>query len=230
MDNTYVKLYRSLLDHDVLAYDNNAFIVFTKLLMKVNRHTGTLTTGRFKLAAMTNLKPSTCRDALQRLVDDSIVTVSTTGYKTDIHICNWGKYQNGDDRVDDNNPSVSRQLDDTITRTKKENKNLDTNVSNNTVLVKTPSLEINELFEYWEQKTGMKIQSNIKKNRFAASNLLKKGGIDAVKLYIDGASFAQQTAYAPKIADFIELQSKLDKLIVWGKGVKDANNRKVVSV
>lgn len=90
--------------------------------------------------------------------------------------------------------------------------------------------EINELFEYWEAVTGLAITSNQQKNRQAANNLLKKHGIEAVKKYIDGVNFAQQTAYAPKISSFMSLQSRLDDLLVWGKSVNKTKQNKVVKV
>ena len=128
---TYIKLYRSLIDHDTLQNDNTAFIVFTKLLLKVNYKTGTIRIGRHKLSALTNIPKSTCWDALRRLETDSIVTVSSTGSYTDIHICNWEKYQGGSDSSADNRPYKNRSQTDTINKNKRiRSKN------NNTELLK----------------------------------------------------------------------------------------------
>ncbi len=124
MDNTYVKLYRSLLDHDTLSNDNTALIVFVKLLLKVDRHSGSLITGRFKLAALTNLKASTCWDALHRLETDSIVTLSPTGRYTTIHICNWHQYQSSDRAKTDSKPTANRVPTDTIQELRTKNKNI----------------------------------------------------------------------------------------------------------
>lgn len=85
--------------------------------------------------------------------------------------------------------------------------------------VKQPSKKINEMFDYWEATIGQKINSNIKSNRFAVSNLLKKFEEQKLKQLIDGVAKAQLDQYAPRISDFRSLQSKVDDLITWGRRV-----------
>lgn len=77
--------------------------------------------------------------------------------------------------------------------------------------------EINELFTLWESIVGYKIHSRIQANRNAASNLYKKFGRDGVEKLLRGVKRAQAEQYAPNIANFEELQQKLDKLTVWGR-------------
>lgn len=81
--------------------------------------------------------------------------------------------------------------------------------------------EINELFDAWEEIVGYKIQSNIKQNRKAASNLLRKYDKKDVVQLIYGVHKAQQERYAPQISDFVDLQLKLNKLIAWGQKVRN---------
>ena len=81
-------------------------------------------------------------------------------------------------------------------------------------------IEINEMFEYWEKEVGYKISAKVKQNRIACNNLLKKYKAEGLKQLVDGVALAQSEQYAPKISDFYELQSNLNKLIAWG------NNRK----
>lgn len=207
MDNTYVKLYRSLLDHDTLSNDNNAYIVFTKLLLKVNRHTGSIRLGRFKLAALTNLKAPTARDALKRLVRDSIVTVATSPNYTDISICNWHEYQNGDDRSDVRLTTEPRSTDVTITRTKNKKKNIIT-VEGSTV---------DDLFSFWNETVGVEISSQPVNNRKACGELISTHGVEAVRRFIEGVNKAHSDKYAPRIADFVQLKARLNDLLVWGK-------------
>jgi DNA-binding transcriptional regulator YhcF (GntR family) len=76
---------------------------------------------------------------------------------------------------------------------------------------------INEMFKYWEQSTGLNIESKTRANRLACNNLLKKYGEEKLKRLIDGAAFAQTDRYAPSIADFTQLQQKLNELLLWGK-------------
>ena len=84
--------------------------------------------------------------------------------------------------------------------------------------------DINEMFDYWEQSVGYKIQARIKPNRNACKNLISKHGLEATKKLVDGAALAGKDKYAPRIADFADLQSKLNSLMAWGKG-KTSNSK-----
>jgi len=77
--------------------------------------------------------------------------------------------------------------------------------------------EINELFADWFEIVGYEIESNKQKNRYACSNLLKKHGRDKLKQLLRGVALTQSDQFAPRIADFISLQSKLNELLLWGK-------------
>ena len=77
--------------------------------------------------------------------------------------------------------------------------------------------EINEMFEYWENTVGYAIQGRRQANRNACNNLIKKHTADGVRKLIQGVALAQNERFAPQIADFEELQSKLSKLMAWGK-------------
>lgn len=90
---TYIKLFRSTLDNGFLMSDNNAYIVFTKLLMAVDKGSGSYITGRYALAELCNLPPSTVRDVLKRLQKNGMILVKPDYKKSVIHICNWNKYQ-----------------------------------------------------------------------------------------------------------------------------------------
>ena len=76
---------------------------------------------------------------------------------------------------------------------------------------------INALFDYWELTVGYALISNKQKNRNACNNLLKRIGEDKVKQLIDGVAMSQEDRYAPRIADFAQLQLKLNDLLEWGK-------------
>ncbi len=77
--------------------------------------------------------------------------------------------------------------------------------------------DIEASFIHWQQIVGYPISSNITKNRFAASNLVKKHGLEGVKGLIRGVAKSQQDQYAPRISDFVELQAKLSQLLAWGR-------------
>ncbi len=89
----YVKLWRKITDNPFLMHDNNAFLVFVKLMVLVDRRTGSYSTGRFALAAYMNMNPSTLYKVLLRLEDNRLVSLASNNKYTVISISNWGKYQ-----------------------------------------------------------------------------------------------------------------------------------------
>lgn len=106
---------------------------------------------------------------------------------------------------------------------------MDTNVSIGEVSPETyGKVEINQLFETWEQTTGLPITSNRTKNRYACNNLIGKYGVDGVEKLIRVVEKAQTDRYAPRVADFCDLQAKLNQLLVWAKG--KAHSSAVISV
>lgn len=76
--------------------------------------------------------------------------------------------------------------------------------------------DINELFEYWSETIGIPIRSKVQRNRNSCSTLIKQHGLDGVKKLIQGVRLAMDDQYAPRISDFITLQSKQNELIMWG--------------
>ena len=83
--------------------------------------------------------------------------------------------------------------------------------------------EINEMFSYWHEVVGYKIESNQKNNRNACSNLLKKYKAGGLKQLITAVSFAQNDKFAPRISDFISLQSRTNDLLAWAKKKGSSN-------
>lgn len=77
--------------------------------------------------------------------------------------------------------------------------------------------DINEMFDYWNEKLGYEITAKRQANRNACKNLIKKHGLEKLTKLIDGVAMAQTDQYAPRISDFTSLQSKLNDLMVWGK-------------
>lgn len=95
-------------------------------------------------------------------------------------------------------------------------------ITTNVVIEASASLtygkpEINEMFLYWEEKTGVGIVSNVKRNRNACNSLFNKYGDEKLRQLIDGVALANEDQYAPRIADFTDLQGKLNQLLAWGK-------------
>jgi len=93
MNKSYVKLYRSILENHLLASNNNAFLMFVKLLLKVDYKTGTITIGRKQLAHLCNMKPGTTYSTTKWLELNSFITTYSTTKYTKITLVNWEKYQ-----------------------------------------------------------------------------------------------------------------------------------------
>lgn len=93
MERGYVKYWRSIDDNELLDNDNTCYVIFGKLLTRVDRLTGTYTTGRNKLASICNMKPPTLYSGLKRLEASSIIQLQSSKTSTTIYICNWHKYQ-----------------------------------------------------------------------------------------------------------------------------------------
>lgn len=90
--NGWVKLHRKILENIFLMHDDNAFIVFTKLLMMANSKGEVGSSGR-ELAKKINLNYSTLYKVLSRLEEEAMIKQSSKQRYTVISICNWGNYQ-----------------------------------------------------------------------------------------------------------------------------------------
>lgn len=120
-----------------------------------------------------------------------------------------------------------------------DNKEINRNISNKDLIVPKGTIgenadgsygkvEINGLFDSWESITGLPITSNKTKNRYACNNLINKYGVDGVEKLIRVVEKAQTDRYAPRVADFCDLQAKLNQLLLWAKN--QVTNSQVISV
>lgn len=206
--NGWVKLHRQILDNEFLQNDVTSYIVFTKLLLYVDKKTGSRTSGRYVLESLTGLKGSTIYKSLKRLEKAGMVTQVSNNKYTTISICNWSHYQGA------GNSSGKNEVK---TREKQGNTKQEVRIENIVSKDTMAKAEINEMFDYWLEVTGLPITARIKQNRYACNNLIKKHGVDGVKRLVGGVAQAQGDKYAPRISDFSQLQSKLGDLLLWGK-------------
>jgi hypothetical protein len=90
----WVKFHRKIIDNPIFRHDKNAYIVFTYLLLLVNRKNGTYDCGRFQLAEIIGgIKPTTLYKTLSRLQTAKMITQVSNNRYTTICICNWKEYQ-----------------------------------------------------------------------------------------------------------------------------------------
>ena len=189
VNNGWVKLYRRVLDKKWFKYDHNLFIVFMWLLMVVDRHTGKYTLGRFYCKEV-GMKPSTFRNALQRLKDCGILDIKSNNKYSEVQIVKWSLYQSPEEQLDrsqDNKRTTRGQQEDTKQEERIENRE----IIHKNVLVKTRNfgnLDINECQKYFLEVMKIPLEDGSSKwNRIYWSNMIKEGGrgVDGVKRLID---------------------------------------------
>lgn len=220
MRNGWIKLHINALDNDIWRNDRTAWHIFEYLLLEAyyGKPQGTVSTSRYKIGNMCSVNNNTVYSALSRLEKAKMITIRATNKKTIINICNWTKYQTNVNQSVNNKSTTNQQQINTL------NKNID--IRNSTTYYGKP--EINELFDYWKANTGIEITSRVRPNRNACSNLIKKHGVDTVKRLVDGVVLAQAEKYAPSISDFVDLQQKLNALLVWGKKQSSKRGVKII--
>ena len=121
MNNTWIKLYRKIIEHDVFR-DESAFRVFMWILCSVKYETGKMISGRFWGANILGLKDTTYYGILKRLEKKyNLLTLSSNNKNTVILVKNWSKYQGDTDISTDNKLTTNRQQTDTIQEERNKN-------------------------------------------------------------------------------------------------------------
>ena len=126
--------------------------------------------------------------------------------------------------------TVASSVKNDISNNYKSNKsvNNNTNVLEPQAPEKFGKTEINEIFDFWSQEVGYDIASKVQANRRAAYNLIRKYGPEKLTQLIKGVALTHSDQYAPRIADFCDLQSKTTQLIAWGQKKHGTNTIGVV--
>lgn len=208
MERGFVKLWRSIDQNELLENDNTAYVVFTKLLTRVNRHNGSYTTGRKKLAYVCNINPNTLYSALKRLEASTMIQQQSNKVSTTITICNWWKYQQ-----DDNKPSSERHRSVNTKQEKKEKENKK-EIKKEKSLAKISELDLvhETLLDYWGGLIGRKLTSN-KTSKDSLRKLLVNHKTDEIEEAIRGAVYFRSVPYRPKVMSFSSMYEKWDSLM-----------------
>lgn len=117
----WVKLHRQLEENIFLMNDDNAYIVFTKLLLFVNSK-GQWAGGRDQLSARVHIKSGTLYAVLKRLESQQMVNIKSNRRYSVISICNWRKYQSQPSSKPSNEAAMRQQSDNTLIRIENKNK------------------------------------------------------------------------------------------------------------
>jgi DNA-binding PadR family transcriptional regulator len=92
VERGWVKLHRKIEENHFLMHDDNAYLLFTKLLLFVNSN-GEYAVGRRVLGDRANMNPNTLYGVLVRLEREGLVTIESRKKYSIIRIVNWGRYQ-----------------------------------------------------------------------------------------------------------------------------------------
>jgi len=224
MERGYVKLWRSIEENELLENDNTAFIVFTKLLTRVNRLNGTYTTGRNRLANVCNMNPNTLYSALKRLEASTIIQQRSNSSSTTITICNWWKYQQ-----DVNNASTMRRAAVNTKQEREKEREYIKESNKEKSLTKQDDFNsaYKALADFWQSKTGRKLSDN-KTSRSHLKKLLAEHTPEEIQRAINGAVYFQGKQYKPQVLSFGSMYEKWDSLqghMQSEEGAKDESNR-----
>jgi len=208
-DLSWIKLYRKAKQNDIMR-DPVAWLLFSWILLSVNKETGEWKIARSVLAELTGLKQSTIYDGLKRLEEKfKLTTAIPTANYTKIRVSKWSIYQpNKDitDRSTDSRPTSNRQQTDTYQDKRIENKEI---ISKDiTESTSFGDKNINELIVYFKEKFNLPLLDGTEKQnrRYCWLCLKKFGSVDKIKLLIDAAVL--NSFWATRITSFPQLYYK----------------------
>lgn len=122
--NGWVKLHRKINENVFMSHDNNAYLVFVKLLTLVSSK-GEWAGGREQLGKAVNLNSRTLYDVLQRLKIQQLINIKSNSRYSVISICKWQEYQSKPNSTSNSNPTTRQQHDNTLIRIENKNKEND---------------------------------------------------------------------------------------------------------
>jgi len=208
-DLSWIKLYRKAKQNDIMR-DPVAWLLFSWILLSVNKETGEWKIARSVLAELTGLKQSTIYDGLKRLEEKfKLTTAIPTANYTKIRVSKWSVYQpNKDitDRSTDSRPTSNRQQTDTYQDKRIENREI---ISKDiTESTSFGDKNINELIVYFKEKFNLPLLDGTEKQnrRYCWLCLKKFGSVDKIKLLIDAAVL--NSFWATRITSFPQLYYK----------------------
>lgn len=224
-DDSWVKLYRKSLSNDIRRHDPTAWRLFETLLLLVDSRTGRWSGGIYQLTEADGyLKSNTIYKALNRLVENGMITKKSNTRYSEIHICKFAEYHKTGKTSSKNEVKTGYKPSKTLTRSKnKEVRN-----------IKEINKEKNDAFEslnsFWSELSGRRMSDN-KTARTSLKKLLAAGHSEEdIQYAIKGAVYFQGKQYKPQVMSFAALYEKWDNLIghmqaTLKKGAENESNR-----
>jgi hypothetical protein len=223
----WVKLWRQLLESDIWE-DETATRLFIVLLLLADRE-GIVKRSVKDLADLCRTAKTTCYDALRRTVAYDVANVEPNGKRMTITILNWDKFQakpeRSTERSTERTPNDDRTIEPGFKNVRK--KEVKETVLRTVAKAEYGDPNINQLIGLW-QEVYLPLDGSIQRNRFSASNLLKKQTLEKLKQIIRFLPSIAGDQYAPKITSFMDLEQKLSQLALYAK--KKGDNGRVAKI
>lgn len=139
MNKGWVKLHRKINENVFLSKDNNAYVVFVRLLTLVSSK-GEWAGGRRQLAEVMNMSDRTLYDVLKRLESQQLINIKSNRRYSIYTICKWGYYQSDPNHTSTHHPTTSQPQPNTLIRI--ENKNKENDLAKNEPAVSEKGLQL----------------------------------------------------------------------------------------
>lgn len=215
----FVPLWRKSLNNEVRRHDKTAWYVFETLLLICDYRTGIWSGGRFQLAELCCMKPTTLYKCIKRLEKRKMVTLSSNNKYTVITICKVKEYSAYSNNVSNNTVTTEGQHSNTLTINKREIKEEEPfrhflkPHKTKTKLSKqgTAYAFAKELCEYFNSELGGQYLTD--DNLLAGVNLFEQHGRDKVLLTANYIIHLPPKEYQVKVRSPKELAQKWPKVI-----------------
>ena len=219
----WIKWYRQSIDNKIWRSDRTAWQIFEYFLAIADYKTGRVNRAYSTISEFLGIPKSTLHKAIKRLKKAKMVNDLVNDKYTIFEIVNWQKYQNGErdgERKVNAKGTQSEHIQEVKNIRSKEN------TTSKEVLAK-PIGELQDLINFSKEK-NFPLQGTIKMNRYNASNLLKKFGLEKSKKLVLAAVNCRGKPYAPVINDFIQLYRKCGDLVNYYVKKKNERNKKTI--
>lgn len=207
--------------------DPTAMHLFLTLLLHANAKTGSYMCGRYQLADMTGLKPTTVYKALLRLEVTEMVTLSSNNKFTIVSICNWHKYQSSGNTSSDNKVTSKGHQSNTKQELRIKNKE-----KTKTLAIKSPGHEkVSKLF--YETIKALKLPVlNHAVLATKIKDLSQEEDIDETVVYLEFMrdKFNQiNIPYKPEINNALDIYTKRLQIVnAFKRAIKQQNKVRTV--
>lgn len=182
----WIKWHLDAMDNEMFYNDWTAWHLFEYLCLMAYRGKpqGVVVTGRDKIAKHIGGNSSTIYKALKRLEKAKMVTVSVTGRKSTIYICNWVYYQHGGNSSSNRKVTEREQNGNTLNKNKIKNKDI---LPKGNVETLKGVQQLYELFiKLWDKNPNQYTLTPARKKKLATR--IKQNGLEQVKQAIEATA------------------------------------------